>query len=252
MTIAIGLLAEDAIIVAADSQTTRGNVKRDDAEKVSIIPFAEGSVIVAQAGNADRAGRAIDILTELALTAKITHGGAAVELAERAVLQSKMELKRQQGDCSMEELREFIWKHEQNFQLLIAHYFDRVPYFYVVDFVVGLANRDKRHFTAIGSASDLASYLLREYFKPGMEFNPTFATALYVIEEAKKHDSYCSGNTRLAFTSPGNPSHMMFQDLINKAAIEIKTFNDQTRDSRNQGLADMLQKVGEDWAIKRG
>ena len=251
VTIAIGLLSNDSIIVAADSQTTCGNTKKTDAEKVACVDFADCSVMIAQAGNADRAGRAIEIFDEMAShEEKLSTPRSAADLLERAILQSKMELKHNQGDCSMEELRDFILRHEQNFQLLLAHYFKNVPYYYVADFWVGAATREKSHFAAIGTGAELASYLLGEYFKPMTPFNTAFATALYVIEEVKKHDLYCIGKTRFAFARPDRPPGMMLQELIDDICKELAKFNDITRESRNKTMTDMLESVGREWAKK--
>jgi 20S proteasome alpha/beta subunit len=250
VTIAIGLLSNDSIIVAADSQTTCDNIKNTDAEKISLVEFADCGVMVAQAGNADRAGRAIEILSDMASSEKLSNKRSAAELAERAILQVKKELRQQQCDCTMEELRDFVWKHEQDFKLLIAHYFEGVPYFYIADFLVGAANRENRHFAAIGTGAELASYLLGEYFKPNTPFNPTFATALYVIEEVKKHDSYCSGTTRFAFARPQKWPGMMLQELIDDICKELGKFNEATRESRNKTMTEMLESVGRQWAKK--
>jgi|SRR5450759_606957 ATP-dependent protease HslVU (ClpYQ) peptidase subunit len=85
LTIAIGLLnikvknnrKQGIICVAADSQTTRGNVKRSDTQKITKLKFRLSSQhsILAQAGNADNANRAIEILIEFAKSEKFPTTG---------------------------------------------------------------------------------------------------------------------------------------------------------------------------------
>lgn len=247
VSIAIGLVSEDAIILAADSQTTCGNRKRDDAEKISIIKFADCAVMIAQAGNADRAQRAIEIFAELAVKENLVTRRTAVDLLEKAVLQAKKELRTQQADCSMEELRDFIWKHDQDFKLLLAHFFDNKPCFYIIDFFIGVANQERCHYATIGSGADLADYMLREYFKPKTLFATTLATALYVIEEVKKHDSYCSGDTRLAFAAPSNDALFIHRPLVNSIACQLSTVNEETREDRNRTMTEILESVAKVW-----
>lgn len=250
VTIAIGLLSNDAIIFAADSQTTRGNIKSSNAEKISLIKFEDGQIMVAQAGHADRAARAVAILSDMAATVKLDSKRAAADLVEQAISKTKQELKRAQCDCTMEELREFIYRNEQQFFLLIGYYFSGVPYFYVADFVTGLSNYQHDHFAAIGTGSEIANYILREHFQKAMTFNPTVATALYIVEEVKKCDSYCSGDTKFAWTGPGNDPDMMEQDFINFASNQLKTFNEKYREERNYRLTDMFEQVSRPWIMQ--
>jgi hypothetical protein len=51
VTIAIGIIAKTSIIMAADSQTTRGNIKYLDAKKINALKLADAQVLIAQAGN---------------------------------------------------------------------------------------------------------------------------------------------------------------------------------------------------------
>jgi 20S proteasome alpha/beta subunit len=66
MTIIVGLICKDGIVLAGDSQTTTGTSKRCDAKKFALVKFTDAEVLVAQAGNASTAGRAIEIFRDSA------------------------------------------------------------------------------------------------------------------------------------------------------------------------------------------
>jgi hypothetical protein len=66
VTIIIGIICKDAIVLASDSQTTSGGMKRTDTDKISSIKFATKPVLVAEAGNAGTSARALEILRGLA------------------------------------------------------------------------------------------------------------------------------------------------------------------------------------------
>jgi len=192
MTIIIGIICKGAIVVASDSQTTHGGLKRTDAEKIVPVKFATGEVLVAQAGNAGNSARAIEILREMAKDRPVDDYRVPPDLARLAMMQLKHELRQQYCDCTVEELRDLIWKDELQTELLLAYYFDGKPYLYKIDLAVGRSDKETSWCAAMGCGSNLGSYLLSEYTKPEMSYGLATIFASYVIETVCKHDAYCS------------------------------------------------------------
>ena len=145
----------------------------------------------------------------------------------------------------MEELREFIWNHEQNFQLLIAHLFENDPYFYVADLWTGAANRQYSYFAAIGSGADLAAYLIKEYCAPDMPLQSSYAAVIYIIEEVKKHDTYCSGETRARFLLDETGSFFIPQSTVQDFSKMVAKFNPEARKQRIEIVNKFLKDIGE-------
>jgi 20S proteasome alpha/beta subunit len=207
VTIIIGFSCKKCIVLAADSQTTflssLGATRRNNSTKISRIQFENGSVLVAQAGDVTMSTRAMEIMAVLAQGKPINDYRTVADAAQLAIRQLKQELRQQNGDCSMEELREIIEAQDLHFSLMIAHYFQKEkPLIFSVDFRVGIACLQNEDFAAIGSGSAIAGYVLGWFDLPNMDVSQAALTALYVIEEVKKVDPYCGGLTRLAIASP--------------------------------------------------
>jgi 20S proteasome alpha/beta subunit len=208
VTIIAGIISKDCIVVASDSQTTCGGMKRMDAKKVGIVEFAsDHHVLVGQGGNAGNSARAIEILSEMAKGKDITDYRTPADLARSAMLQVKQELRQQYCNCTMSELHDFIWKDELQSELMLAYYFDRQPYIFKLDLAVGRADKEVSHYAAIGCGANLGSYLLSEHTNPGMAFDLASVLAIYVVETVCKHDAYCSSPTQMGLIRPKHLSY---------------------------------------------
>src|SRR6266567_6612872 len=84
VTIIVGIICENGIVVASDSQTTHGN-SRLHCNKVSCLEFIGGKAIVAQSGASDLSSRAVQILTEKAKQSRIADDRSVARLAEESV-----------------------------------------------------------------------------------------------------------------------------------------------------------------------
>jgi ATP-dependent protease HslVU (ClpYQ) peptidase subunit len=120
MTIIVGLICKNAIVLASDSQTTTGTSKRCDAEKFAIVKFSNAEVLVAQAGNASSLSRVIEVLRDLAKGQKLTDYRGVADIAQKAMRQLKDELRVQNCDCSMEKLRAFIQRDDTTSAVVLA------------------------------------------------------------------------------------------------------------------------------------
>jgi 20S proteasome alpha/beta subunit len=197
VTIIVGIICKDAIILASDSQTTSGGMKRTDAEKIISVRFDNDCVLVAQAGNAGNSARAIEILSDMAKHKKISDYRTPADLARSAMMKVKEELRQQYCNCTVEELQDFIWKDEQQSELMLAYYFKGKPYIFKLDLAIGRADKENSHYAAIGCAANLGSYLLSEHTNPNMECGLASVLAIYIIETVCKHDAYCSPPARV-------------------------------------------------------
>ncbi|MGD0743519.1 MAG: hypothetical protein ABSA45_00035 [Verrucomicrobiota bacterium] len=225
MTIIVGIICENAIVLASDSQTTSGTTKRTDTEKISSVEFANLTALVAQAGYAPFSGQAVEIFNSLAKDKEITDYRMVAELAERAMRQLKDRVRFQQGDCTVEELREFVWKHELGCELMIAYFFDGKPCLFTIDMIVGIANKVNSFYEAIGCGANLGAYLLSELSAPDMVFDHAAVLAVYVVEIVKKHDAYCGGKTKLGIIhSMTSLTGQILKQLIDNKDAYVQMF----------------------------
>src|SRR6266496_434482 len=95
VTIAIGLISKTGrfqpgqvgqIVMASDSQTTYpGNQKRTDAKKINVVEFSNGKILVAQAGSAELADKAIEIMQAKAQGVELQDAETAPKLAQESI-----------------------------------------------------------------------------------------------------------------------------------------------------------------------
>jgi 20S proteasome alpha/beta subunit len=206
VTIIIGIISKNAIVVASDSQTTYsssfGAAQRLDTAKITPIEFSNAFALVAQSGDATLSGRAVEILADMAKGKSVSDYRTVADIAQKAVRQVKEELREQNLGCSMEDLHEYISKESLHFELMIAHYHDEKPYIFTIDFAVGIASKKPHNYTAIGCGSGIASYILSWFDITSMEWLHAGLAAIYTIEEVKKVDPYCGGKPKMAFLTP--------------------------------------------------
>src|SRR6188508_2442574 len=62
MALIVGIIAKDAIVFGADSQTTYGDTKLLDTKKLHVLEFQSGPVVIAESGNLSGSMRTMDWL----------------------------------------------------------------------------------------------------------------------------------------------------------------------------------------------
>jgi hypothetical protein len=126
-------------------------------------------------------------------------------LAGMAAREVREKFRTQQFNCSSEEFQEFMRRENLNSGLMIAHYEDG-PKIDTITLALGMANRAKLFFEAVGSGSDLAEYLLTDLCYPDMESSMASVVAVHIVEIAKQHDPYCGGPTKLGILRQPEPT----------------------------------------------
>ena len=204
MTIIVGIICKGSIVLAADSQTTIGDAKRCDAEKISIIDFkgTGNRILVAQSGTVSTSSRAVDHIETIAATRELTDADSVIQTVQEALRKVKDELRFQNFGCSAEELGKIIFNGGLDSSLMVAHYVEkdglRKPYIHTFTFSTGLVETSKSFYESAGCGSPLANYLLSEICSEKMDTELGEAVAVYVVDKAIKHVAYCDRPIRLA------------------------------------------------------
>lgn len=201
MKIGIGLICKDAIIVASDSQTTRGAVKDLHAQKISIVDFADGRIVIAQAGVADLSEGTIRTISQKAACKTLTP-----VMVKDIVVESIREVRRHFWDLdhlerlSDEQVRAYY--DQKDFTLLIGFYHERKPHLFTVDLSWCYPVEVRRHHTTIGIGAYLADYLISEYLPNKVEFSDGYPLAIYAVEKVIDNVDGCGHPTWAGFTFP--------------------------------------------------
>lgn len=196
VTLIIGIICKDGIVVAADSQTTWGASKSWDASKMGELNHPYGRALVCETGAVISSSNIVEELSKLSKERSLFDQHRMCGLLEKANRSVRDRLRFQQFECSSEELQEFIREEELDSTLLIAH-FDRCPQIHTIDLMIGITNRTKGRFEAIGSGADVAAFMLSDLVTDELTCKTASLIAVHVVEKVKRHDTFCGGPTRL-------------------------------------------------------
>lgn len=210
VTIAIGIISRHKrhesdggeIILAGESQTTYDDGTKDlSTQKISIIKFLNGRILMVHSGFVRPAVLAIKTIQEKAGTTTITDWKTVKNVIEESMREVRKSLIAG-WDFSDDRLKTYL-QLDQHFEFLVAFYCDGDPFLLHVDIYGCTAcpagNGD---YAAIGVGSDLAKYLIKEFQQadPDFEFVDVIATA--VIEKVKANVKDCDGATWVGFAYP--------------------------------------------------
>lgn len=202
MTIGIGIICSDSIILASDSQTTKGMSKDTTTQKLQVVNFANSQVLLAQANHADPAQMAIDFIGKRAKGKKLD----GPETVKEVAAQSLADVRRYFWELdhlerlSNDQLTDY-WS-QKDCTLLVAYYCGRKPHLFRIDLGQGYCFDAKRHYESIGIGSSLADYLLSELVQPGLAFGDGYPLAVHILEKVIDHVDGCGRPTWAGFVYP--------------------------------------------------
>jgi len=237
--------------VACDSRTTHplGYID-DNAAKLHIVEFQDGnSGIVAEAGNAEYSSIAVENLIRSAKTKTISDYRSMAECADSAIGEMKRKIRDQNAGASAEELRKIFEDHD--FELMMAHYFNGVPYIFTTSLVGGLASKGDHLYAAIGCGWILSDFLISRLDVSEFGTGQGIWAAVYAIEEIKRFDNRCGGRTRAAIVSepdPGKSQAVICADYAMQQVIdETLAFSRESAEQWKQTIETRIRM-----AIARG
>lgn len=197
MTIIVGIICKDAIVVATDSRTMDESGGRDDAIKSARIKFANGCGIVAVSGCADLGSLVVDQLEIDAPAVELRDYHSAPDAFSDALLKVKRAQAEREYCCAIEKLYEEQLVRGVKFGAMLAYYWKGEGYFYTAEIPgMGLRRRQFPHW-ALGCGRDVANYLLRGFDFPSMTSHQATLAAVNVIQEIKASDPRCGGPTQI-------------------------------------------------------
>lgn len=255
MTLLTGIICEDGIVIAADSQQTDGEWKRQ-VNKITVLEFPNACALIAEAGSAIWSGAAVDRLQRKAEKLKIVDEETISNLVVETVRWANADMRK--AFCSTadeDNWREFILRPEQNFEWLIAYYWNEKPYLFRIGLSVAGVNKPSnfhRHFQTAGIGRELAEYLLREYASPNMECEFGATIAIYVTEKVNETSLYCSGHSRLGLLRLSHKnltdderivrSRIFAPEEISELGALIRDVEHETKSERDKILTDRLRE----------
>ncbi len=246
MTQIVGIVYQEGILVASESQYTAGRQKTFDAEKISIIKFKNGDAIVAECGVVSTSNRAVRYFTEAAKDAEIDSEDAVSKIIESVIKKIRLEILEslQERPYSAAEQDEIFNSDNYRFGLMVAHYFKPprmeiarpkpIPCLYKITLQDGLAER-LRSYGVMGAIDRLAVFILKQFNCNELKWGGAACLAIDVLERIKDDDNTCGGKIIFATVDPvmlHQPTAAIFDGDLVKRATEKLNFMRLQHDER--------------------
>lgn len=247
MTIIVGVLCKDGVVIASDSQagSWKGvDVKRLDYTKVYDLSLDGALAAVTGAGVSPFITRAIEMLKERTKEKKFHTPREVADIAESVMAELHkryvVDRSRELGYTKSPSQRKIFpkvgaqWQGQDDslgFALMLGMCCGNDSCIYTV-YSDGVAERDER-YASLGSGSAFAEYLLARLYRDDLTLEEAIKVAVYVVEEVKKVDPYCGGPTRVV--------------AISKSGIERK--DDKTLRSILKDVEDADQAAVQIWRV---
>jgi len=227
MTLIVGIICADGIVMGSDTQTTYSayGTKLLDQNKFSIVRFRDSAVLVGESGSVNLANRTIQIFEKKAkeINSQNSDDVVAQTLKEaiRETRNERMSIETA-GAYSLEGWQKFFM--ENGMSLMVAYYFKETPLIYKVSIDDCIPIKCPTHFSCAGCGESFGAYLLNEFSSPGMDSAIVSTLAVKAIDESTKYVDGCGLPIKLAWLKapkaqpkdflvmPYMP--MMFEDYI--------------------------------------
>jgi 20S proteasome alpha/beta subunit len=198
VTVIIGIICDDAVVMASDTQTTIGTLKRSNTNKLQPVRFKNGHALIGEAGHAHLSGNAVQHMQLLGPLAEIVDEQTVQKTAEDAMQRTRETLRRQNFMCSGDDLNAMLRGPGQDCHWLVSHFYKGQPQMFKLHLSTATSFPVKGRFACVGTGSELSSYLLERLLWPTITPVEAATIAAYVIEQTKNHIEGCGGKTNIA------------------------------------------------------
>jgi len=172
-TTTIGLIAKNAVVLAADMKASMGHLSYDEeTQKIYKISKKLGLTIAGSVGDA------LTIVRFLRTQAKLFHIEREVEMTPKAAATLLSNV------LNSNRFYPFMCQ-------FILGGLNKKPTFFDLDPSGGLLERKK--YAVTGSGTEIALSVLDNFFKDGLEVEDAIKVAIKAIEAAKRRDNYSGG-----------------------------------------------------------
>lgn len=238
MTIGIGLICKDGVVLASDSKTEyEGSVegesrrKRFDLEKISLLECGDMKCAIARSGMTVLSGNALRLINEAVATNPPNNVSDLLEVVRKAVAQTR------RGFLESNPMMVYA-DPTGRFELILAVLHGDSPLLYVFPSHTNWYVSE-RSTAYIGSGRLLADHLLSGVNWLNYSADKAIYAAVYATEIAKLKDSECEGQTLVVFISKNNHT-LANQVEVNRISAECLKFKRQNEAHWITSLGDWI------------
>src|SRR6266487_609176 len=88
----VGIICQDGIVLASESQITMGGLRLPHGDKISVINFPQGKkALVAESGDVSLSNHVVDLMKRQAYTKQIASEDTIAETLQECVIQARSE-----------------------------------------------------------------------------------------------------------------------------------------------------------------
>lgn len=247
MTLLVGIVCQDEVVVATDSQSTDEWGQKRFSRKLGVIQLDDGSsALVAEAGDLGYSGQTIERMERLATSIRLTDYRAFADLAGKAWGEVWLEHAKRFG--RNRKLRDKSFE-EHKFWLIIANCFKGKPYLFRFDsstFSAAL-ERSKSYMT-VGNSYATADYILNKFDLGGEESSTAILAAIFTVNEVIGVDSTCSLPVRLGTvvgneSGKGSHARLFDKDSLDLATRAVNNASAELREAIASHLGSAIAKA---------
>ena len=243
MTVALGMIAADGIVIAADRQETEGDSKRSQNKIESLWVVPGGSFIVSGAGTSS-------YLDSMATRLKHCFGESEEEEWESLESDSTMTERFRQVHAAFysESVLPFAGyqQHERpDYELLFGCSVKKKHLLWYSDKLV--LNQVRSPFRAVGIGANAAEALLKKFYVLRLPLKVAVSLAAFVIYQVKNSVEGCGFETDVTFTQENLPPRRVSAQAIKEMEDSFDRYRLIERDQLYQciggGLVPMDRKA---------
>ena len=250
VTLIVGIICKDGIVMAADSQTTWQTGKTWLTKKMTPVDHLQGRILIAESGSTITSGKTVEFIQEALSNPIALTDVTAPEIVRIAIRKTREQLRETHFNCESEELQHIIDNEDLNCGLMVAYYNDGAdipPALFTVKLTTCMVTKATKFYEVLGSGSDLADCLLTDLCSPDTDCVTAAAIAIHVVEAAKRFDPYCGGPPRIGiirrnplkyFDPPILLSEYDTQEMVKMVA----SVEEETRQKRNEILREAMKQ----------
>jgi|SRR5579872_401873 len=221
MTIALGLIAHDGVVIAADRQETEGDFKKDQRKIESLYSSSIGGLLVAGAGN----GPYIDAVTT---KLQFCWGQKAWDWDETSEMTEKFrEVHSKFYSEAVLPFASYPWNERPDYEVLFGC---TVKKHNCLWYSHKLTLNEAQGYRAVGVGASTAESLLKKFYVSRLPLPVAISLAAYVIYQVKNSIDQCGFETDVMFTEDQQPPSFVGAPLMQEMEDAFAKFRLLERD----------------------
>jgi 20S proteasome alpha/beta subunit len=216
----IGIICNDCILVACESQGTLNERKQFDANKMQLVRFKDKWALVALADGIAAANRVIYLMQTIAKDQPLESEWTLANVASQAMNQFKNEIMamHQNADYSLQERAKLFGTY--HFSLMLADYSRSVPCLYTMDFLDGISERHSL-FAVMGAADAVVQFAISQLPEKKVDWELAIVTIVDALEQIKGINIYCGGAIKVAIVEKRSIKPIIWPDSLMDRIVEL-------------------------------